>query len=168
MKLQKTVSLVLTAILVAQGSILCAASSYTLSDKVKNIISTEKKVVTDTSKVSFPDVAFYLNGKKVELSAPAMMIEGKTFLPVRALGDALGITVNYAPQHKVAYIITEDVQLELPLYYNKAVKNKTEVLEIEGAKIELYQGKAYLPLRFIGENLGYKVTYKNQKISFDK
>lgn len=168
MKLQKTLSLVLTAILVAQGSILYAASSYTLSDKVQSIISTEKKVVTDTSKVSFPDIAFYLNGKKVELSAPAMMIEGKTFLPVRALGDALGITVNYAPQHKVAYIDTKDVQLELPLYYNKAVKNKTEILEIEGAKIELYQGKAYLPLRFIGENLGYKVTYKDQKISFDK
>lgn len=168
MKLQKTLSLTLAAVLLAQSSMLCATSSYTLSDKVQEIMNNEKKVVTDTSKVSFPDVAFYLNGKEVNLSAPAMMVNGKTLLPVRALGDALGITVNYAPQHKVAYIDTKDVKLELPLYYNKAVKNKSEVLDIEGAKIELYEGKAYLPLRFIGENLGYKVTYKNQKISFDK
>lgn len=168
MKLQKILSLTLAAVLLAQSSMLCAASSYTLSDKVQEIMNNEKKVVTDTGKVSFPTVDFYLNGKKVNLSAPAMMVDGKTFLPVRALGDALGITVNYAPQHKVAYIDTKDVKLELPLYYSKAVKNKSEVLDIEGAKIELYQGKAYLPLRFIGENLGYKVTYKNQKISFDK
>lgn len=166
MKLRR--SLVLAAILVTQATSLCAASSYVLSEQVQNIISTEKKVVTDTSKVSFPEMEFYLNGTKVKLSAPAMMIDGKAFLPVRALGEALGITVNYAPQHKVAYIDTKDIQLELPLYYNKAVKNKTEVLEIEGAKIELYEGKAYLPLRFIGENLGYKVTYKSQKINFEK
>ena len=68
----------------------------------------------------------------------------------------------------MAYIDSGTVTLELPLYYSRAVKNGTQVLNIDGAKIELYQGSAYLPIRFVGENLGYKVEYTDGKINFVK
>lgn len=170
MKIKQVNIIILGLLLVSQGTLLKAADekSYHLSEAVQKIIETEKKQTTDSSKVTFPEVKFYLETKEIELSTPIMMIDGKTFLPVRALGKVLGIDVNYAPQHKVAYIDTPNVELELPLYYNKAVKNKTTVLEIEGAKVELYKGSTYLPIRFVGENLGYKVDYKDNKIIFTK
>lgn len=168
MKLQKLSMIVLATMLLGSSTVFAEETSYKLSDAVQKILDTGKKELTDESKITFPSVEVLVGGKKVELSSPVMMIDGKTFLPVRALGNALGITVNYAPQHKVAYIDMDNIQLELPLYYNKAVKNKTTVLEIEGAKVELYKGSAYLPIRFVGENLGYKVDYKDGKINLIK
>ncbi len=168
MKLRRLGIVVLGAMLM-QGTILGAEDkSYQLSEAIQKIIAGEKPIASDASKMTFPDMEFYLNGKKIELNAPIMSVNGKTFLPVRALGNALEISVSYAPQHKVAYIDTATVKLELPLNYSKAVKNGSEVLVIEGAKVELYKGSAYLPIRFVGENLGYKVSFKDNKITFSK
>lgn len=165
----KKLGVILLGVTLFQGTILGAEEKeYKLSEAVQKIMSTEKKQVSEASKMTFPEVDFYLGNKKIELSAPIMSVEGKTFLPVRALGNALGISVSYAPQHKVAYIDSGAVTLELPLYYNKAVKNGETVLTIEGAKVELYKGSAYLPIRFVGENLGYKVSYQEGKITFTK
>lgn len=168
MKLRRLGIIVLGAMLL-QGTILGAEDkAYQLSEAVQKIIASEKSIASDASKMTFPDMEFYLNGKKIELNSPIMSVNGKTFLPIRALGNALEISVSYAPQHKVAYIDTATVKLELPLNYSKAVKNGSEVLVIEGAKVELYKGSAYLPIRFVGENLGYKVSFKDGKIGFNK
>ena len=96
MKLRK-LGVVLLGLALIQGTVLGAEDKeYTLSETVQQLMVSEKQVKSDPSKMTFPDIKFFLNGKEVKLNKPVMSVGGKTFLPLRALGEALGMEIGRA------------------------------------------------------------------------
>lgn len=55
----------------------------------------------------------YLNGKKICLDVPAKLNNGKTYLPLRAIGDALGKNVEYINEYKLICIGDKVINLNV-------------------------------------------------------
>lgn len=133
---------------------------------IKNGHNQNNNLGAGASPANFP---IYLNGQKVTLSTTPMMIKGTTYLPVRALGELLGLKVDYDDKEGVA--ILEDTKtnnrLDLPLGYTYALYNGSIVAidASDGTKgIPSIDGKTYLPLRFVATYLGYDIQFKDNSI----
>ena len=116
-----------------------------------------------------PGIKILVNSKEKSLSDPIIIENSRVFLPVRALGDLLDISVDYIESNKVAIAENAKAKLELPLGYNQAVKDMSLVLPIDEAnkstRILSYNSRTYLPVRFISENLGFNIDYADKTIS---
>ena len=143
------------------------ASAKQVSSKVTEIQNTEKPNLNNNAKVS--NVKLMVDGEYKSLSDPIVIDEGRVFLPVRTLGEVLGIDVDYLSDYKTAKATNPTASLELPLGYNKAVKDGTLVIPVDKGnprtRIILYNSRTYLPVRFVSENLGYNIQYGNQTVS---
>ncbi|PKM94480.1 MAG: hypothetical protein CVU84_10460 [Firmicutes bacterium HGW-Firmicutes-1] len=128
-----------------------------------------------------------LNGKLVSAEATAgttaypMVIDGVSYLPLKALGNLLGITVTYDNPTRTIMI---DTKTKITPIYGADTKTQTGVnkkaVEVKDMAIELngsitfprnaagdivypiiVDGRSYLPLRAVGPLLGIKVDYDN-------
>lgn len=137
----------------------------TITD-IKSLHNKNNNLGAGASPADFP---IYLNGKKIALSTTPMIIEGTTYLSVRALGELLGLKVDYDEKESVA--ILEDTKttnrLDLPLGYTYALHNGS-IVPIDAANttkgIPSINGKSYLPLRFVGTSLEYHIEFKDNSI----
>lgn len=78
------------------------------------------------------------------------------YLPLRSMGQILGLQVEYEPARRVVIIKRADGgYLEL-----SANQNSTEAV--------FMQGITYVPLRFVGEWLNYQVDYKYEQVCLSK
>lgn len=101
------------------------------------------------------DIGVYLNGDK--LSQSAIIISDKTFLPVRALCEALGYDVTWDDDTRSVIIGQAPEQLE---------KSDFFTIYLDGVKLENAEGtivndKTFLPVRALCEALGKTVEWNN-------
>ncbi|MDI6906397.1 MAG: copper amine oxidase N-terminal domain-containing protein [Thermoanaerobacterales bacterium] len=82
---------------------------------------------------------------------------GRVLVPVRAVTEALGATVQWNQQTRTATISTGDKMLTLRLEERIALVNGKEITLDVPAKSE--RGRVVVPLRFIAQALGYNVGY---------
>ena len=139
-----------------------------VSPQIEQIQLKSKADFTSKAKPA-SNIKILVNGEEKSLSDPIIMENGRVFLPVRALGKLLDIEVDYIEANKVAIAENDKAKLELPLGYNQAVKDMSIILPVDEAnkstRILSYKSRTYLPVRFISENLGFKIDYADQIIS---
>lgn len=120
--------------------------------------------------------SLYIDNQLIELQNSIMSYDYTTFLPMRELGELLGAEVDWIQEFNVAIlkILLEDDMLlrtlEVPIGMNQAnvisnyggiygEVNKYCSDSNSNIASMIINGSTYLPLRFIGENMGYTVTY---------
>lgn len=54
-----------------------------------------------------------VNGKKYELDVPAQIINSRTYVPMRFIGESLGADVNWDADNRLATIVLKDVVLKV-------------------------------------------------------
>lgn len=162
-----TLSMV-TFILTSPSPAPTEAATQSVSPLVTKIQQSSKPVTKNNGKPA-PQIKIFVNNTPQTLADPVIMDNGRVFLPVRALANLLNIHVNYLDTYKVATASNSTAYLELPLGYNKAIKDKTLTLAIDAnntdTRIITYNSRTYLPVRFISENLGYNISYAYQTVS---
>lgn len=128
--------------------------------------------VKKTIDVIYNSVNLTVNGSKV--NADNILYEGITYIPIRAIAEALGKEVGWSQETFTASIddkkldsVTKDIQ---PIKVNTITGNKTiEIiynsinLTVNGSKINadniLYTGTTYVPIRAVAEALGKDVGW---------
>ncbi|MFD0620688.1 copper amine oxidase N-terminal domain-containing protein [Paenibacillus sp. GCM10027629] len=104
----------------------------------------------------------------VKLNARATVIEGTTFIPYRSLFEAMGAKIGF---DKDAQEISAEIDGgTMYLWMGEDIveyKNKRYFLP---EPIRTIEGSIYVPLRFIGEALGYQIVYNQDynRITFTK
>ncbi|QDY82949.1 AMIN domain-containing protein [Paenibacillus polymyxa] len=107
----------------------------------------------------------FLDGKRVEAPADARpeMVNGKIMVPLRVVGEQLGYQFKWEPQ---AYKISiQKNSTDMSMYVGRTsadVNGKTVNLD---APPVLRGSSTMVPLRFVGEQMGLKVDWNNQKKS---
>jgi hypothetical protein len=102
-------------------------------------------------------ITLKVNGKYIKTDAPPYIKNGRTYVSLRFIGEALGADVCWVKEEKKALVITQKSLMEL-------FAEKKEIL-INGEKhnmdssIEISNSRAMVPLRFISETLGCKVDW---------
>lgn len=98
------------------------------------------------------------NGKFMSIDAPPFIENGRTLVPMRVIGEALGATVNwYANEKKVTYALgTNFIELW--------IGNPTAVVSGKKVKLDvppkIMNNRTFVPLRFISENLTARVSWE--------
>lgn len=99
----------------------------------------------------------------------------RTMVPIRFVSNELGLNIKYLQKSKESpqggiLISSKDTSITL----NTNSKNATvvkgtdkKVVSLDAASI-IYDGRTYVPVRFISEALGYKVDWANNTVSISK
>ena len=82
----------------------------------------------------------------------------RTLVPIRVVSEYMGYKVDWNQTTKKVTITKGSDKIVLTINNKNAVVNsKTVVMD---TKAQVYGNRTYVPLRFIGENMGAKVEYK--------
>lgn len=96
------------------------------------------------------------------------IIQGRTLVPLRAVFEALGATVDYNPDTrsikatKGEQIVNLTMNSKWASVYNKQFSSTDVELDVPPAVME---SRTYVPLRFVSEALGCKVVYEDTGIT---
>ena len=97
-----------------------------------------------------------VNGKVVQLDAAPEIKDGRTFLPLRAIAEALGAQVEWIEETKGITVTLGDHTVGLQIGNPTAVVDGN-VIDIVAPYIK--NGRTMVPLRVIAEGLGAEVTW---------
>lgn len=97
-----------------------------------------------------------LNGKRIEGIEP-LIINGKTYVPMRSLFEALGTQVTYIPEKREINGTRGTLTLSLSLDRPEALLNGTKTAM--DAPLKVISGQAYVPVRFVAKSLGDDVQW---------
>ena len=93
-----------------------------------------------------PDIQVFANGKPVASEVPPMVIDGVTYLPLRATAVALGAKLEWVEKSKTVVLCRGD------LCYPVRITDPAS-----GARIS--EGRVLLPLRKMAEALGCDIKW---------
>lgn len=103
----------------------------------------------------------YVNFKEVVLDQPPIIENGRTLVPLRFIGEALGAFVDWNPADNTVSFVLEDNNIVLKIgSINAIVNGKDYKLDVP-PKI-LPSGRVVVPIRFIGEAIGAKVGWNSK------
>ncbi|MBM7591524.1 copper amine oxidase N-terminal domain-containing protein [Brevibacillus fulvus] len=109
-------------------------------------------------KAGVEGIKTFVNGQEPQFDVKPFVQGGRAMVPVRAISAALKADVQYAADTRTAVISRGDVEITLYLDKSEAeVNGQTVALD---TKPVVKNGRLFLPLRFISEQLNAKVAYQ--------
>jgi len=106
--------------------------------------------------------AFTVNDETRTLDSPPIIKNGRTLLPIRAVIESLGGTVDWSPSDKKVTVSLGTNTIELWIGNPQAkVNGITKWIDDTNHKVapEIINGRTMIPLRFVTENLGATVDW---------
>ena len=80
-------------------------------------------------------------------------------LPIRFIAEKLGASVDWVQESQTVIVELEDIKISLVIGENFAMVNN-EKIELDSASF-VEDGRTFLPIRFVMENLGADVLWQN-------
>jgi len=105
-------------------------------------------------------ISVYLNDKKIEFDVPPVIEEGRTLVPLRAIFEAMGMTVGW--DGTTSTIIATGKGNSISMRVNETtatVNGKTLTMDVPSKVID---GRTLVPVRFIAESLGAEVEWDGE------
>ncbi|MGB9792824.1 MAG: copper amine oxidase N-terminal domain-containing protein, partial [Thermacetogeniaceae bacterium] len=99
----------------------------------------------------------FCDGNELKPDVPPVIKEGRTLIPVRAIAQALGATVQWNEKERTVLIAKGDVTIKIQVDNRVAFVNGKRVeLDVPAKNIS---NRVFVPLRFISQALKAKVDY---------
>ena len=95
-----------------------------------------------------------------DLDVPPTIIEGRTFVPVRAVTEAIGANVDWDSATRIVTIERGETIITMTIDSLNAVVNGSAV-QLDVAPV-IIDGRTMLPIRFIAESFGLEVDWDSQ------
>lgn len=100
-----------------------------------------------------------VDGTNVQTDVPPVIVDGRTLVPVRALFESLGATVDWDETTQTVTATKEDTVISMQIGSTAAsVNGATQVLDVPAQTIE---GRTMVPARFAAESLDARVLWDN-------
>lgn len=97
------------------------------------------------------------NGNKIDSDVPPYVKDGRTLAPIRAILEALGMTVSWDGATQTATAVKADITINVTINSNIAIVNgEQKTLDVPA---EITNGRTFVPVRFFGEALGMTVDW---------
>lgn len=134
---------------------------------MKKIITAILLICTLVSLTVFADdvkpVTVTLNGEKIDCEAygqGATIVDGRTMVPLRAIFEALGASVDWNQSTKTVTSTLDEVQISLSIGSNELLKNGEKVLLDVPARI--MNMRTVVPVRAVSEAFGVDVVWDKE------
>lgn len=97
------------------------------------------------------------NGNKINSDVPPYVKDGRTLAPIRAILEALGMTVAWDGTTQTATAVKADITISVTINSNIAVVNGVQkTLDVPA---EITNGRTFVPVRFFAEALNMNVDW---------
>ncbi len=104
------------------------------------------------------EIKVVLNGENIEFDQPPIIIDGRTLVPLRAIFEAMGATVDWNDKTKTVTSRLNPTTIQLKIGNNILYKNDTAVaLDVPA---QLINGYTMVPARAIAEAFGADVDWE--------
>jgi hypothetical protein len=111
-------------------------------------------------------MAYWVNEKILTMDVAPMLRDGRTFLPIRYVADALEANIDWNATEQKITIQLDTIKVELWIGENRARINGNDVsIDSNNPSIKPFieNGRTFLPLRFVGESLGCSVDWDSKQ-----
>ncbi|HEY3364935.1 MAG TPA: alpha/beta fold hydrolase [Symbiobacteriaceae bacterium] len=101
-------------------------------------------------------IRMFVEGREIAADAAPLIVDGRTLVPVRAVAEALGATVQWNAATKTVTVVGGHA---VSLTIGKAlaiVDNKPVTLDVAA---QIIDGRTFVPVRFLGEAFGFAVAW---------
>ena len=104
---------------------------------------------------------FYVNDKVGKMDVPPLIINGRTFVPVRFIVEGIGGKISWNRIERSVEIVYKNKNLKLWIGKEFALVNGKRILIDEDLKIKpfIINGRTMLPVRFIAEVLNFSISW---------
>lgn len=102
-------------------------------------------------------IDLYVDTAKVETDTPPTVVDGRTLVPVRAIFESIGATVDWDAATSTATGVKGDVTVVIQIDNSTAYVNGEE--KILDVPAQLINGRTMVPARFVSEAMGCDVTW---------
>ena len=115
----------------------------------------------------YKTVEVYVNGELLVSDSPAILVNSRTMVPLRAISEKLGCDVSWEGATQTAEIKNSKTAVYVTIGSDVMVKkslaeNKNENIKID-APAMLYKSRTLIPLRAVSEALDAKVDWDSEK-----
>ena len=110
-------------------------------------------------------IRIFVDGEEVELDVPPVIVNGRTLVPLRGVFEKLGATVDWNKETNQVIVKNNSVEILLEPD-NFAVLLNGQVKFLDTAS-RIQEDRTLIPIRFIAESLGYKVTWEDESRRID-
>jgi len=104
---------------------------------------------------------YLIDGEVVNTDAAPFIENGRTYVPVRYLGDALGASVEWKGETRTVVLTKSSVEVRL------VIGSDTITVAGEGRVMDvapfIRDGRTFLPARYVAEAFGYQVSWDAQE-----
>lgn len=112
-----------------------------------------------------------VRGMNLKFDVPPVIKEGRTLIPVRAVMNGLGASVEWNDEEKTVTITRDDKTIILNLQPNPETGKYTATVNDETIELDvpaqLISNRTFVPLRFIAQTLGETVDYDEETGEID-
>ncbi len=103
------------------------------------------------------EISVVVDGEKIMFDQPPVSVDGRTLVPIRAVIEEMGGTVEWIPQSSSSLLKLNGNRMILVLNSKTAYYNEEEYeLDVEPQAIN---NRTLLPLRFVAEKFGFSVDW---------
>jgi hypothetical protein len=148
-----------------------AAASTALQNTVPNLFTVDNMAEVELAQVVTPapaeqgrNASFFIgstvmtvNGSNIIMDAAPYIKNGRTYVPVRYLGDALGATTSWDAATQTVTVTKGNKTVVLVIGSKIAKVNGQDV--VMDVAPEISNGRTMLPARYVAEGLGYQVGW---------
>lgn len=104
------------------------------------------------------DIQVIVDGKQVTFDVQPQLIENRTFVPLRAVLEAMGATVWWDQSTQTGYAEKDGVKVRMPLNSDKIFRGDQEI--VMDVPVQMIQNRLLIPLRFTSQALGGVVDWQ--------
>lgn len=102
-------------------------------------------------------VDLYVDTNKVETDTPPTVVDGRTLVPVRAIFEAIGATVEWDNDTRTVTGVRGDTTVTIQIGNKTAyVNGEPRALDVPA---QIINNRTMVPARFISESMGCDVTW---------
>lgn len=127
-----------------------------VSPMAYNVSEGHAVAANSVSKYQVNTQPFRIEGKRSSIGV--INKNGSTYIALRNLNTALGLTTNFSKATQIVNISGNGRSLGINLVNNAITLNGQPVI---GPQVILQDNTTYLPLRFLLERMGYVISYQN-------
>lgn len=111
------------------------------------------------------DVSVYIDDVRLQLDDPPRIQDGRTLVPMRHFFEGLGATVSWDGVDRVASGSRDGIEVDIPIGSTQpTVQGQVVPIEIVA---QIFEGRTYIPLRFVGEAFGDDVNWDGGRRRID-
>jgi len=135
------------------------AKSWIIVVMIFILTSTSTILATPTTVNASSEITILHNGRPVTFDQPPIMRNNRVMVPFRGLFELLGAEIEWNPHTQQIFGSTDTNSITLTIGTHIAIVNGVEHFMDAQPFIVPETGRTLVPIRFVGETLGARVTW---------